>query len=117
MSVLARAPRVGRGLSALACLLPGRAGRPSPAALAAAIAADAERVPGVSRASAAVVGPRAAPALRLSLWLREGASAAQVWRSLDEAVVRPARESLGVAALPTAVRLELGGPRREGRTG
>lgn len=77
-------------------------------AIAAAIGADAEQVDGVDRAKATVVGGRDAPALRLSLWLTEGCSVKDVWQELDESVLRRARESLGVASLPTAVRVELG---------
>ncbi|MGX7826739.1 alkaline shock response membrane anchor protein AmaP [Actinokineospora sp. 24-640] len=77
-------------------------------AIAAAIGADAERVDGVDRAKATVVGDREAPALRLSLWLAEGCDVKNVWRQLDESVLRRARDSLGVASLPTAVRVELG---------
>ncbi|UVS78020.1 alkaline shock response membrane anchor protein AmaP [Actinokineospora sp. UTMC 2448] len=81
-------------------------------ALSSAIAADAEQVAGVDRAKAAVVGERDAPALRLSLWLTEGADVKAVWQELDDSVLRRARDSLGVDALPTAVRVELGAARR-----
>ncbi|MGW5054509.1 alkaline shock response membrane anchor protein AmaP [Actinokineospora sp. NPDC004072] len=81
-------------------------------AIASAIAADAERVTGVDRAKAVVVGSREAPALRLSLWLAEGADVKAVWQELDDAVLANARHCLGVAALPTAVRMELGAAER-----
>ncbi|GAA4420847.1 hypothetical protein GCM10023148_20980 [Actinokineospora soli] len=81
-------------------------------AIASAIAADAERVDGVDRAKATVVGDADAPALRLSLWLAEGCDVKDVWRELDDSVLRRARESLGVDALPTAVRVELGAAKR-----
>jgi hypothetical protein len=82
------------------------------AAVAAAVAADAEQVEGVSRARATFVGERSAPALRLSLWLRGGTSVRDVWQELDDTVLRRARESLGIEILPTAVRLELGSGQR-----
>ena len=81
-------------------------------AIAAAIAADAEQVDGVDRAKATVVGDADAPALRLSLWLAEGCDVKDVWQELDGAVLRRARESLGVMSLPTAVRVELGAAQR-----
>ncbi|OLR94987.1 hypothetical protein [Actinokineospora bangkokensis] len=92
---------------------PGRGLVVTSGAIAAAIAADAERVDGVSRARATVVGEVSAPALRLSVWLHEGTRLKQVWRELDESVLRRARESLGVDALPTAVRVELGSGERQ----
>lgn len=81
-------------------------------AISAAIAADAEGIDGVDRAKATVVGERDAPALRLSLWLAEGCDVKAVWRELDDSVLSRARESLDVAALPTAVRVELGAAKR-----
>ncbi|SDC43541.1 alkaline shock response membrane anchor protein AmaP [Actinokineospora iranica] len=82
-------------------------------AIAEAIAADAERVAGVSRAKATVVGDAATPALRLSLWLRYGARVKDVWQEVDTAVLRRARESLGVETMPTAVRIELGAQEKQ----
>jgi len=81
-------------------------------AIAEAIRVDAEQVEGVGRARARMVGDRANPALRLSLWLREGSDVKAVWQELDAKVLSRARESLGVAALPTAVRMELAAARR-----
>lgn len=76
-------------------------------AIANAVQADAETVGGVSRARARAVGDSEHPALRLTLWLREGTDVRQVWEELDTRVLRRARESLGIETLPTAVRIEL----------
>ncbi|SDJ17947.1 hypothetical protein SAMN05192558_110329 [Actinokineospora alba] len=82
-------------------------------AITEAIATDAEQVPGVSKARATMVGDEEEPALRLSLWLEDGTDVKQVWREVDDTVLRQARESLGVDHLPTAVRLELGAAQRQ----
>lgn len=82
-------------------------------AITEAIAADAEQVPGVSKARATMVGDEEQPALRLSLWLEDGTDVKQVWQEVDDTVLRQARESLGVDHLPTAVRLELGAAERQ----
>ncbi|MCP2258326.1 hypothetical protein LX15_002020 [Streptoalloteichus tenebrarius] len=76
-------------------------------AVADAVRADAEAVEGVTRARARLVGGEDRPALRLTLWLREGADVRAVWEELDRKVLDRARTSLGVDRLPTAVRLEL----------
>ncbi|RSD08609.1 Asp23/Gls24 family envelope stress response protein [Amycolatopsis eburnea] len=76
-------------------------------AIADAVRADAERLDGVSRARVRAVGSRTAPALRVTLWLHEGTDLKGVWAGLDTQVLARARESLGLDALPTAVRLEL----------
>ncbi|NBH04441.1 alkaline shock response membrane anchor protein AmaP, partial [Amycolatopsis sp. SID8362] len=76
-------------------------------AIAEAVRADAERLDGVSRARVRAVGSRTAPALRVTLWLHEGTDLKSVWAGLDSQVLARARESLGLDALPTAVRLEL----------
>ncbi|GAA2780923.1 Asp23/Gls24 family envelope stress response protein [Crossiella cryophila] len=82
------------------------------AAFAEAVRTDAARVTGVSRAQARLVGSTERPALRVQLWLAEGTDVRAVWQQLDETVLGRARESLGVDALPTAVRLELDSARR-----
>ncbi|MBC6449497.1 alkaline shock response membrane anchor protein AmaP [Actinokineospora xionganensis] len=82
-------------------------------AITEAIATDAEQVPGVSKARATMVGDEDEPALRLSLWLEDGTDVKQVWREVDDTVLRQARESLGVDHLPTAVRLELNTAERQ----
>ncbi|SHG11421.1 hypothetical protein [Streptoalloteichus hindustanus] len=76
-------------------------------ALADALRADAEAVPDVTRARARTVGSADAPAVRLSLWLRDGADVRAVWEELDRTVLGRARSSFGTPSLPTAVRLEL----------
>ncbi|WP_424185257.1 alkaline shock response membrane anchor protein AmaP [Actinokineospora sp. G85] len=82
-------------------------------AIAEAISTDAEQVGGVARARATVVGDPETPALRLSVWLAEGARVKDVWRELDASVLSRARESLGVESLPTAVRVEMGAAERQ----
>ncbi|MEC3981546.1 alkaline shock response membrane anchor protein AmaP, partial [Amycolatopsis sp. H20-H5] len=77
------------------------------AAISGAVRADAELIDGVSRARARSVGTGEHPALRLELWLREGADLKKVWAELDTFVLARARDSLGVEVLPTAVRVEL----------
>lgn len=76
-------------------------------AIAEAVRSDAERVRGVTKARARTVGSSHEPALRLSLWLREGTNVKSVWHELDNRVLSNAREALGVESLPTAVWLEL----------
>ncbi|MEQ0557650.1 alkaline shock response membrane anchor protein AmaP [Amycolatopsis sp. NEAU-NG30] len=76
-------------------------------AIAGAVQADAERLGGVTRARVRAVGSRTSPALRITLWLREGTDLKDVWAGLDTGVLTRARESLGLASLPAAVRLEL----------
>ena len=76
-------------------------------ALAGAVQTDAESIDGVTRARARSVGTVAEPALRITLWLAEDTDVRRVWTDLDAFVLTRARESLGVATLPTAVRLEL----------
>ncbi|WP_410569753.1 alkaline shock response membrane anchor protein AmaP [Amycolatopsis sp. cmx-4-61] len=77
------------------------------AAIAGAVQADAERLDGVSRARVRAVGSRTSPALRITLWLHEGTDLKGVWSGLDTQVLTRARDSLGLASLPTAVRMEL----------
>jgi hypothetical protein len=81
--------------------------------LAAAVQADAETVEGVSRARARTVGDPERPALRLTVWLRQGSDARQVWQELDGRVLSRARESLGLETLPTAIHLELDAAQRQ----
>lgn len=88
----------------------------SSAAAAEAVAAQAGELPGVGRARARLVGTDAAPAMRVTLWLSDDAHVRDVLARLDDQVLAAARTSLGLAALPVAVRLELdapaaGGPR------
>ncbi|KDN21088.1 hypothetical protein [Amycolatopsis rifamycinica] len=76
-------------------------------AVADAVQADAEQLDGVSRARVRAVGSRTSPALRITLWLREGTDLKAVWSDLDGRVLTRARESLGLDSLPAAIRLEL----------
>jgi hypothetical protein len=82
-------------------------------AISDAVQADAEAVDGVSKARARIVGEPADPALRLSLWLREGTDVKAVWEEIDTRVLSRAREALGVTTLPTAVRIELDAGQRQ----
>jgi hypothetical protein len=77
------------------------------AAAADAIATQAAELPGVGRVRARLVGSEAAPALRITLWLADDADVREVLARLDDEVLATARDSLGLAALPAAVRLEL----------
>ncbi len=69
--------------------------------------ADAETITGVSRARARMVGTTAIPVLRLDLWLEDGTDVRDVYRNLDTGVLTRARDSLGVKAMTTTVRIEL----------
>jgi hypothetical protein len=82
----------------------------SAGAAAEAVAAQAGALPGVRRARARLVGSQRAPALRVTLWLTEDADVRAVLGRFDEAVLAAARRSLGLDALPVAVRLELDAP-------
>jgi hypothetical protein len=79
----------------------------SSAAAADAVAGEAAGLPGVGRARARLVGTQSAPAMRLTLWLADDADVRDVLARLDDQVLASARKSLGLAALPVAVRLEL----------
>jgi hypothetical protein len=79
----------------------------SAAAAAEAVSTQAATLPGVGRARARLVGSEAAPALRVTLWLLDDADVRDVLARLDSEVLATARTSLGLTALPTAVRLEL----------
>ncbi len=80
------------------------------AAAADAVAAQAGMLPGVRRARARLVGSERAPALRVTLWLTEDADVRTLLERIDDTVLAPARQSLDLAALPVAVRLELDAP-------
>ncbi len=79
----------------------------SSAAVADAVAGHAGGLAGVGRARARMVGDAAAPAMRVTLWLADDADIGTVLARLDDTVLEQARRSLGLAALPVAVRLEL----------
>lgn len=72
-------------------------------ALAQAVQTDAAQVNGVTAARVKVIG---APALRVTLTLRQGADVRRVWQDVEGVLTR-AREALDVPALPAAVRLDL----------
>lgn len=76
-------------------------------AAADALAAQAAALPGVGRAKARMVGSHDAPALRMTIWMADEADVADVLSRLDTQVLSSARSSLGLNALPVAVRLEL----------
>ncbi|MGH3519099.1 MAG: alkaline shock response membrane anchor protein AmaP [Haloechinothrix sp.] len=76
-------------------------------AIARAVAAHAEQLDGVTKAKARAVGDEDNPALRLTVWLREGSDLKSVWHELNDQVLAHARESLGLETLPTAIRMEL----------
>jgi hypothetical protein len=79
----------------------------SSSAMADAVTAQASSIPGVGRARARLVGTDEAPALRITLWLADDAEVRSVLARLHDEVLGVARDSLGIAALPTAVLLEL----------
>lgn len=82
-------------------------------ALSDAVAADAGTVEGVDRVRVRLVGDPDHPALRLTLWLRQGADLRTVWDELDSRVLARAREALAVSTLPAAVRIELNAAPRQ----
>ena len=82
-------------------------------ALSDAIKTDATSVQGVERARARLVGTEHDPALRLILWLQQGADLRAVWEGLDQQVLSRARQALGLSRLPTAIRLELDAAERQ----
>ncbi|SHK62014.1 hypothetical protein SAMN05443637_10926 [Pseudonocardia thermophila] len=75
-----------------------------------AVAEQALGLPGVGKARARVVGTTRAPALRVTLWLADDSHVADVLEALQTRVLAPAKEALGLPALPVAVRLELDNP-------
>ena len=81
--------------------------RVTAAAAAAAITEDTQRLAGIGRAATRLVGSASAPALRMTLWLTDGADVATIWRDIDQSVLAHARTALGIESLPTAIRLEL----------
>ena len=77
------------------------------AALAEAARADAEQVAGVASARARLLGSTAEPVLVLDLVLRRGADLGSVWRNVEHQVLAPARATVALAELPTAVHVEV----------
>jgi hypothetical protein len=76
-------------------------------AIANALRADTETITGVNRAHARMVGTTATPALRLNLWLEDGADIRHIYHDLNTQILTRARDSLGLKTLPTAIRIEL----------
>lgn len=89
---------------------PGTDIRVSSVAAANAVADGANALPGVGRARARMVGSSSAPAVRATVWVTDDADVAEICRRLDAEVLTEVRDSLGLAALPVAVRLELDSP-------
>lgn len=87
----------------------------SSAAVADAVATQTAALAGVGRARARLVGAAAAPALRVTLWITDDAAVRTVLAQVYGEILPTARTSLGLAALPTAVRLEVDRPRRRSR--
>lgn len=86
-------------------------------AAADAVADGASALPGVTRARARMVGRASAPAVRATVWIDEDvadAEVAEICRRLDAEVLSQVRDSLGLADLPVAVRLELDSAPRTG---
>lgn len=80
------------------------------AAVAEAVAGQALTLPGVGKAKARMVGSDRAPALRVTLWLADDCDVTSVLNGLEDQVLTAARDALGLAELPVAVRLELDTP-------
>ncbi|NYI03316.1 alkaline shock response membrane anchor protein AmaP [Allostreptomyces psammosilenae] len=79
-------------------------------ALAHAVADEAELLPGVWRARAALFGTPARPRVRVLLTLRPEADPVRVLAALADGPLRHARESVGLAELPADVRLRVAEP-------
>lgn len=86
---------------------PGTDIRVSSTAAADAVGDGAAALPGVSRARARMVGSSSSPAVRATVWVTDDADVAEICRRLDSQVLAQVRDSLGLSALPVAVRLEL----------
>lgn len=86
---------------------PGTDIRVSSSAAADAVGDGAAALPGVARARARMVGSPSSPAVRATVWITDDADVAEICRRLDAEVLAQVRDSLGLVALPLAVRLEL----------
>ncbi|WP_069811976.1 alkaline shock response membrane anchor protein AmaP [Streptomyces sp. TP-A0874] len=84
----------------------GVGARLSGTALAAALAAEAEALDGVSRARVALIGRRRAARARIRLLLEAHADPGETLARLSGAGVRHARQSAGLDRLPTEARLK-----------
>lgn len=85
-------------------------------AAADAVADGAAALPGVTRARARMVGSAAHPAVRAIVWVDEDVAdteVAEISHRLDAEVLPQARDALGMAELPVAVRIELDSGRRD----
>ena len=86
---------------------PGTDIRVSSSAAAEAVSEGAAALPGVAKARARMVGSASAPAVRATVWVTDDADVAEICRRLDGEVLAEVRDSLGLTALPVAIRLEL----------
>lgn len=84
-------------------------------ALAGAVAGTAERLPGVVRARARLLGPDSAPWLRLEATLDPDADLGGFLDACRGSVVEALRMSLDVPAVPTLVVVSVGGDTSRGR--
>ncbi|WP_320777020.1 alkaline shock response membrane anchor protein AmaP [Streptomyces sp. CRN 30] len=82
-------------------------------ALEEALAAEAERAPGVERVQVRLTGRRRAPGARVRILLEPHAHPREVLDGLAGRTLGHARDSAGRAALPTEVRLRAAGHRAE----
>lgn len=76
-------------------------------ALCDAVRTEAEAMPEIDRARARLTGDAHDPELVLSVWLCDGVDLESVRESLDETVLRHARESLGREGLRAWLRIEV----------
>ncbi|QMU78520.1 alkaline shock response membrane anchor protein AmaP [Streptacidiphilus sp. PB12-B1b] len=81
-------------------------------ALAEAVGADAEELPGVARARARLLGHPRKPQLRLAMTLEPGAAPGEAVRSLGTGPVARVRAAAGLADMPAEVRIRAEGGRR-----
>lgn len=70
-----------------------------------AVGTEAVALPDVDRAAATVTGGRRGPSMRVAVRIVPGGGAGAVVDALDDGPLENARTSLGLAALPTEVRL------------
>jgi hypothetical protein len=75
--------------------------------LAGAIEAEAEQIPGVSRARVRLLGPPRRPRARIALLLAPGAAPGDVLRALSDGPLANARSSSGLTALPADARIRV----------
>ena len=80
-------------------------------ALALAVGADIEQLPGVARARARLLGSARRPRVRLALTLTPGTGPEELLRTLGRGPVATARTTTGLAELPVDVRIRAEGGR------